>query len=532
PDGGAVVYSGDVGGIRKLFVKRIGGPEAEQLTVGDRDDVQPAWSPDGRQIVFVRAREPRRRIEPGDVFAAYESDAGDVWSIDLASHREERLVENAFYPDFSPDGRSIAVDASRGGPRRIWIMDVHGLNPQQATTDSSEAVAHIAPRWSPDGRRIVYQRIERTRFDVAVVDLASRQSITVTRDVYRKINPVWARDGHAIYYSSDAGGGMNVWRLPIDEASRPSAPAQQLTSGAGQDLQVAVAPDGNRLVYATLHQNADLWRLPVTPQGAVVGVPEPLVATTREDSRGEWSPDGRQVAFNSDRAGPMNVWIHSLATGTNRQVTSGPGGDFQPSWSPDGRLLAFFSSRGGQTETDIWTVDIGTGVLSQLTRNRSIDINPFFSPDGRDIVFQSDASGRLELWLMRTDGSSLRQLTRIGATGHFVRWRADGFIYFRSPSSTGLLRVSPTGGEPRVVAADVGSHMSFSPDGERYVDVKGHKVLSLYAKRGAPRKLFEFEDAEVRIDYPVWSPDGRSLLFDRFRPNGGDLWMLQRPPAN
>ena len=265
----------------------------------------------------------------------------------------------------------------------------------------------------------------------------------------------------------------------------------------------------------------------MTPDGAVAGRPEQLVATTREDSRGEWSPDGQQIAFNSDRAGTMNLWLHSLRDRATRQITSGAGGDFQPAWSPDGKTLVFFSSRGGKADTDIWKVDVASGALTPLTQGRSLDLNPFFSPDGKEIVFQSDSSGRLELWVMASDGSRIRQLTTTGATGHFIRWLGDGYIYFRSPSNVKLMRVRFTGGEPEATAADAGSHISFSPDGARIIDVRGHKALWLIPLQGEPRKLFEFEDADVRIDYPVWSPDGKWLLFDWFKPKEGDLWLAE-----
>ena len=526
PDGRSVVYAGEVAGIRKLFVLQIGTPDARQLTDGDHDDIQPAWSSDGSHVLFVRARDANRRLEPGDVFGAYENDAADVWSTDVTSHAATQLVANAFAPDVSPDGRSVALDASWAGPRRIWIVDAQGHNPQQLSSDSSEAVTHTQPRWSPDGKRVVYQRTERTRFDAAVVDVSTRASSVVTHDVYRKINPVWSRDGRMIYYSSDAGGGMNVWRLPIDDRNRPAGPAQQVTSGAGQDVEIAIAPDGKRLVYSTLNQNADLWRLPVTMQGAVRGKPEQVVATTREDSRGEWSPDGQFIAFNSDRGGSMNLWIYSLRDHTTRQITSGAGGDFQPTWSPDGKTLVFFSSRGDRSDTDIWSVDVATGTLHRLTSTKSLDLNPFFSPDGTQIVFQSDASGRLELWIMPADGHAPpKQLTTVGAMGHFIRWRSDGNIYFRSPFSPTLLRIPASGGNPQQAAVDVGSHISFSPDGSRFIDVKGHKALWLFPLTGGATKLFEFDDPDVRIDYPVWSPDGQWVLFDLFKPKEGDLWL-------
>lgn len=92
------------------------------------------------------------------------------------------------------------------------------------------------------------------------------------------------------------------------------------------------------------------------------------------------------------------------------------------------------------------------------------------------------------------------------------------------------MRVAPAGGEPQLVmhlAKGAGGHISFSPDGTEMIDVTGHKTLHQYAlSDGSARLLFEFADPEVRIDYPVWSPDGKAVMFDRFRPEGSDLWML------
>jgi TolB protein len=305
---------------------------------------------------------------------------------------------------------------------------------------------------------------------------------------------------------------------------------QQVTTGAGQDIEVTVSPDNKRLAYATLRQNADIWRLPVSPQtGLPTGTPEAVISTTREDSRGAWSPNGNMVAFNSDRAGDMNIWLFTLADSSTRQLTTGHGGDFQPSWSPDEKRIAFFSSRSGSP--NIWEVEIASGSLRHLTANSGVNVNPFYSPDGKLIAYQSDQSGRLEIWVMNADGSSSRRLTNVGVTGHFMRWTADGSgVVFRCTcgGKPVTMKVSVSGGDLQPFAEMIGgSHMSFSPDRTRIMDVVGHRVLWVSPiSGGKPEKVYEFPDAGVRIDYPVWSPDGRWVMFDRFRPQGGDIWAI------
>src|SRR5258706_5401140 len=529
PDEKSFAYSRKVNGFKKIFVKALQG-EPQQLTAGTGDDIQPKWTPDAQSILFVRSSQPRGKLEPGDVFGLYEG--GDIWKKDLASGKEEQFLDKAFNPAFSPDGKTLAVDASWAGPRRIWVVDAQGHNPQQITSDSSEAVDHLEPNWSPDGKNIVYQNMERTKFSVKAVNVATRAVTALTDGRFQDLNPVWSQSGRHIYFSSYRGGGLNIWRMEVSGNGTPIGVPQQVTMGSGQDVQLAMSPSGEQLAFAILRQNADLWRLPVSPQtGSATGNPEEVVASTREDSRGAWSPDGTQIAFNSDRNGEMNLYLNSLADNSNRQVTKGPGGDFQPQWSPDGKRLVFFSSRAGNA--DIWLLDVATSALTQLTSHRALDINPFFSPDGAYIAFQSDRSGRLEVWVMKSDGSEQRQLTKIGVSGHFLRWsRDEARVTFRCPCAgkPQTYQVPLSGDDPVPLNSEIVgcAHMSFSPDYSLLMDVVGHKTVWVSpAASGKPAKVFEFPGGESRIDYPVWSPDGKWLLFDRFRPQGGDIWMIK-----
>ena len=530
-DGTMLVFSREVGRVRNLFMTDLVDGSERRLTDGRFDDLEPVLSPSGDALLFIRGREADARLQPGDVFG--QLSGGDVWRLDLETGAATRLIDDAGAAAWSPDGSRIAFDASYGGARRIWIADARGRNLRQITSDHSNAVVHYRPRWSPDGRRIVFQNQEGTKYDIRVVDTADGVVRWVTNDHTMDLHPAWSPDGEWIYFSSYRGGGINLWRMPVDDEGTPIGMMEQVTAGPGQDVNVAVAPlpskSGNRMAIAILKQNADIWRLPVDPEsGEATGPPEPVASSTRENSRGAWSADGTKIAFNSDRGGEMHLWIRD--GGSLRQLTRGPGGDFQASWSPDGTWLVFFSGRSGTL--DIWRVRTGGGEPERLTRGEGISINPFFSPDGSQIAYMSDRDGALDVWVMSSDGTQPRQLTTCGVMGHSLRWTVDGqHIVFRCPSGprARTMLVPVSGGEPLETAEVIGgSHMSLSPDGTMVMDVVGHRTLWVSPlSGGAPRRVFEFDDAESRIDYPVWSPDGRWILFDRFVPHGGDLWTVE-----
>jgi Tol biopolymer transport system component/tRNA A-37 threonylcarbamoyl transferase component Bud32 len=530
-DGARVIFSRDAGKVRKLFLTVISEGGEEPLTDGAHDDIQPAWSPAGDKLLFVRSREPDTRVEPSDVFGRYVG--GDVWLLDLATRKTNLVVSDAANPSWSPSGTRIAFDARWSGPTRIWVADARGRNAEQVTTDGTDSRHHLRPRWSPDGRGIVFQNLEGTKFDIRAIDLWTKNVAWVTDDYTMDLHPVWSADGEAIYFSSYRGGGINIWRIPVETNGTPIGAMEQVTAGPGHDVDLDISQSG-RLVCAILKQNADIWRLPVDPAtGAATGAPEPVIATTRENSRGAWSPDGAAIAFSSDRGGAMNLWLLDCSdsrAGRTRPITRGAGSDYQPNWSPDARTLAFFSGRGGAL--DIWRVDVAGGEMTQLTHGEGVNINPFWSPDGARIAFQSDRDGRLEVWVMNADGSNARQVTDAGVMGHFLRWSHDGQrIVFRSPTGpkARTMSVAIAGGDAEPTAEVIGgSHMSLSPDQSMIMDVVGHRVLWVSPLNGgAPRKVFEFDDADGRMDYPVWSPDGRWVLFDRFTPHSGDVWMVE-----
>ncbi len=528
PGGSRMAFSRETDGYRHIFVRNLETGTDEQLTFEQCDDIQPSWSVTGQSLAFVRSNDPSGKIEPGDVFAAYLN--GDIWKYDFTTGNARRIIDDAFNPSFSPDGSRIVFDADWAGPRRIWVSDAEGRNPQQLTSDVSEELTHVSPRWSPDGKFVAFVNIERTKFDIHLVDIQLRDIVPLTDDVHTDVYPVFSAEGSGVFFASNRSAGMNVWFLPIASTGRPLGQPRQVSTGAGSDVQLSITGDGSKIAYSVLGLNADLWRLPVDPRtGIATGDPEPIAVTTREDSRGSWSHGNGRIAFNSDRSGDMNIWVLDLNSAVSTQITSGSGGDYQPRWAPDDKSVVFFSSRSGNA--DIWTADLETGALTQLTTDESLDLNPVYSPDGTSIAFHTDRSGRVEVWAMRRDGSEQTQLTTIGAAGHFLVWneRGDRVVFASDHSGVRMAMLASVDARPEepLVPVRGGSHMSWSPDYQRIADVTGHKTIWITALDGGePIKSFESDDLEVRIDYPVWSHDGQWILFDRVRPSGGDIWVM------
>ncbi|MEO6057483.1 MAG: hypothetical protein ABIQ49_11630, partial [Gemmatimonadales bacterium] len=168
-----------------------------------------------------------------------------------------------------------------------------------------------------------------------------------------------------------------------------------------------------------------------------------------------------------------------------------------------------------------------------------LDINPMWSPDGGSLAFQSDRQGRMEVWTMNADGAEQRQRSTVGSAGHFTPWETDGRSLLFRPARPDQPVARLTVADGRLAPLDVrgGAHMSFAPGDTMVADVVGHRqvwVSPLGAAPGTPRAapsmVFAFDDPDIRIDYPVWSPDGRWLLFDRLKPEGGDIWLLEPLP--
>ncbi len=469
PDGEWVVYAGETGARRHLFLQRVGGQNPQDISGADStaDDDQPAFSPDGRRIAFRSSR-----------------DGGGLFVMGMTGEEVRRVSRTGFRPTWSPDGKQLAftienVELNPQNAARLselWTVDVETGVPRPLSKLDA-----VMPSWSPNNRRIAYTgRMEGANFqhlDIWTVPIAGGAPTRVTDDIQNDWSPTWSPDGRYLYFSSDRGGSMNLWRVQVDESSgRRLGEPQPLTTPAALAAHPSLTADGRRLVYTSALVTANIQRLGFDPiAGTVKGEPSGVTTGSRRWSSPDPSPDGQWVAFYSLERPEGDLYVqHPDGTGQNR-LTGDAAVDRVPRWSPDGQWIACFSTRSGQAE----------------------------------------------LWKIRSDGSGLQQLTDEG--GSYFAWSPDGsrIATFRSkPSANGFWIFDPNrpwkAQKPELVTPVLGDPEerffvnAWSRDGTRIVGEVQGPVSGLLTYTLATRAFERLTDFG---EWPVFLPDDRHVLF-------------------
>jgi dipeptidyl aminopeptidase/acylaminoacyl peptidase len=318
-----------------------------------RLDVQaPAWSHDGRTIVFVSWRDGN----------------GEVYVMDADSSGPRNLTQDPAQdvrPAWSPDGRRIAFASQRDGNSEVYVMNADGSGKRNLTRDRA---TDDYPTWSPDGRRIAFLRVLRgvqpdhnTLYVVNADGSGLRRlplnPVGSNRYLYPLQYPlVWSPDGRTIHsgrYLVSTDGSGSRW-LPFIP------------------LRAVWSPDGRRIAFAS------------RPDRCLTG-PPPC-----------YSSESDIYVMNADGSGKRKL-TH------NRRINA------EPAWSPDGRKIAFASTQ--NRNRDIYVMNADGSGRRNLTRDPAWDSRPSWSPDGRKITFVSNRDGRLEAHVMNADGSGQRSLT-------------------------------------------------------------------------------------------------------------------------
>jgi TolB protein len=242
-----------------------------------------------------------------------------------------------------------------------------------------------------------------------------------------------------------------------------------------------------------------------------------------------WSPEGRKLAFVSQRDGNSEIYVMNAEGGEQENLTRQSASDSHPSWSRDGRKLAFVSRRDGNAEIYVMNAD-GSG-LGNLTRTPLDDLDPAWSPDGRAIAFvqkkclpnprdtRCATAYETYLYVVNADGSGLRRLTTQPAHLFNPSWSADG-----KAIRYGRYLVNADGSGRRKLPRNVPLAGAWSPDGQRIAfvplahspaevrDPTKHGLWVMNADGSDARRLAP----KATSGDPAWSPDGRRIAFRMF----------------
>jgi len=475
PDGGMVVYAGRGAEGWDVFLSRVGEGSPLNLTSDSPfADTQPAFSPDGDRIAFRSDRD-------GGGLFVMGATGGDV----------RRLTDFGWNPAWSPEGERIAFATApishtpldRPTRSELWTVSV--------ATGEAERLFEgdaVQPSWSPNGRRIAFWGVSRETGDRDVWTIAAEggPARRATDGTAVDWSPVWAPDGSRLYYLSDRGGSMNLWSVPVDEASgRVTGDAERVTMPTPYSSHLSFARDARRVAFVSTTETYAIASAPFDPVRAEL-VRDGAGGGFRELDRGvdspRPSPDGERLVCATTGATEQEDIVLLSPDGSRRMLTEDVHRDRQPRWSPDGSEVAFYSNRGGSY--DAWAVRPDGGGLRRLTDVPGQHVNyPSWSPDGSRMV-----------------------ATYAGSSGFLF----DPHRPWDDQEPE--LLPAPEPGVDFVPAA-------FSPDGTR---LAGHLqsasgawggIAVLDLDTGAYRRLSEFGLS------PSWLPDGRRLLFQDQAPD-------------
>jgi Tol biopolymer transport system component len=416
PSGDAVVYASAAAGNWDIYLHRV-GDDPINLTADSRvDEIQPVYSPDGQRILFRSERE-----------------GGGLFVMPASGGLVTRVSDIGWDPAWSPDGGQIVCSTARVEPTtvrlpdsQLWVVDVRTGQKRQLLDGPA-----FQPQWSPSGLRIAFSGADGSRQrDLWTIAATGGDPVQLTSDRYADWNPIWSADGRVLYFLSDRGGTMNAWRMRIDEVTgRALEEPRPFTLPAANVILLARAAGSDALTWSSRVGGGMIQRYELDPaRGEVLGKPASLTSPSRSLVEAEISPDGSLLVANTRGESRDDIVILRPDGTQVRALTEDEARDRYPRWSPDGRRVAFWSDRSGGTA--VFVIDSDGGHLQRVSAaadDRACC--PMWSPDGQQLAYLAGDLTIRALDLAASPGAARdRVLAKLPAGIWFqpVSWSPDG----------------------------------------------------------------------------------------------------------
>jgi Tol biopolymer transport system component/DNA-binding winged helix-turn-helix (wHTH) protein len=535
PSGSSIAFSSNKSGAFEIYVKQlIAGASELQLTSDGNHNFQPAFSPDGSLIAY------------------YSALRGGIWAVPAAGGVPKRITEFGSNPVWSPDGRRIAFqsdplnDVSSSvrnamPPSTIWTVSSDGSGePVQLTEVGKPEGGHGAPDWSPDGKRIVFDSNDwaSSRLWSVAVDGSglksllpedradgSATSLTASEAVYTK-------DGRSLVYVGDVG--LSVRIVDVSESGEAAGPPRKILDATGSRIrQLALSPEGKRLIYSAIRTSSNLMLTELNSSG-FPSEPRPL--TKSADSRAvspSFSPDGKTIAYQEYTTGSSaSIRLMDLDGGNQRQIAAGPG--FNPWWFPEGGRVGY--SHPLDRTSEYWYAAADGSITRKLFVYDDDDVyNGRLAPDGRSVLFNSKRSGTINIWQIPIEGGSARQLTFDAEMAGFPAASRDGKwigMQLKRGSDTHVAYMPAEGGEPIQLTNEPGQSWvnDWAPDNDRILFAgRRGQYWNIYSVSRTTRevtKLTNFDKLHSYVRYPAWSPLNDRIAYE-YAESSGNIWMIE-----
>jgi Tol biopolymer transport system component len=384
-------------------------------------------------------------------------------------------------PAFSPDGRTLSfIREVATGVRDIYLLTVSDAfqpigGPKRITFENQLV---FRPVWTLDGREILFSSglyLSPNLFRIKASGLDKPQRLAGVGEDGSEV--AISRRTHRLVYTRELFDA-NVWRLEVPGPHGKVSSPEKLISSTRNDWEAQFSPDGTKVVFNSNRTgSSEIWICDSDGSNA-----QPLTALGNYCGSPSWSPDGQRIAFDSLVERQWEIYVISIDGGKPKRLTTNPASDALARWSHDGKWIYFASDRTGENE--IWKIPTSGGEAVRVTQKGGFEA--FESPDGKFVYYTKSEEGAEGLWRMpRNGGEETKVLESVAARGFAVV--KEGIYFIPRPTAAGRYSIQFLDFATKrirsisTIESEIGSYLSFSPNGRwilySQIDQRGSDLM-------------------------------------------------------